>query len=167
MIQENIEKYHQKDHQPCDFGVPFWTHFGDILEPLLAVARFCWRPVFRYLRGVPKGAKMDPKRVPKWCKMTSPPNFPHALFGQLCQQEAWGILAPNFPHAFFGQTIQRVGVGGGFAQYSTPPLLALHQLWITVTDWHSAALLCNLDRYIFIHDLYIYSRKLLQRWVPV
>jgi hypothetical protein len=41
MIQENIEKYHQKYHQLCDFGVPFWVNFGDILEPLLAVARFC------------------------------------------------------------------------------------------------------------------------------
>ena len=133
MIQEKIEKYHQKYHQPCDFGVPFWTHFGDILEPLLAVARFCWRPVFRYLRGAPPRAILDAKMELKGAKRSQNGSrkdskimqnhlptrlFPPALFGQLCQQEAWGILAPNFPHAFFGQTIQRVGVGGGVGKYT-------------------------------------------------
>jgi hypothetical protein len=79
MIQEKIEKYHQKYHQPCDFGVPFWVHFGDILEPLLAVARFFedlfsgtfaghpqerfWTP--KWNKREPKEVKMGPERIPK------------------------------------------------------------------------------------------------------
>ena len=49
MMREHIEKYHQKDHQPCDFG----SHFGASCDVLSRGGAFFCDLFFGTSGGVP------------------------------------------------------------------------------------------------------------------
>ena len=84
-MRENLRNNHWKYHQPCDFGVPFWSHFHGCLRLLRVTfatsfsepsrgtpkgdfgrqsgAKGCQKkPKWR-----PKGAKNNAKRTPNTC----------------------------------------------------------------------------------------------------
>ena len=136
------------------------SHFGPILETFWSLCLRWHVFVEDLFSGTFAGCQKEPKWTPKGCQNDAkwPP---HPTFLTHCSvnyaskrlEESW---RPTFLTHSSVKLFKELGwgVGWGNAQYSTPPLLALHQLWITVTDWHRAALLCNLDIYIYI---YIYT----------
>ena len=89
MMRGKPQTNHRKYHQPCDFGVPFWSHLLD------GFRTFCnlfpgWfskpsRATSKGVCGCENGAKgcqketnMEPKRVPNDAKRTPHPQSIHA-----------------------------------------------------------------------------------------